>query len=221
MANYAPLVAKKPNATSAPRSKSFGIFFSIILTALVVGGGSFAYQYFVTMPNQDDAVRQKEQELSTANEQLSLAQKQLADLQREKEETAKKMVTFYNSQYAYNISYPQDTIINDDSTVSDDGYIQQIRLTQADKIIFMLRVNTEEETAAYKDQEPVGQIEMAGIMANKYIFANGVCDGGVCTEPMTVVKGYKNGRAYILEFYNVTDITDKNLEILNSFQFNN
>lgn len=218
MANYAPLVAKKPSsAPEASRGKSFGIFFSIILTALVVGGGAFAYQYFVTMPNQDDAVRQKEQEVNSANEQLTLTQKQLADLQKEKEDAAKKMLMYSNQVYNYSILYPADYTLSDNSDV-DKHNLQLQSLTDSSKYI-VLSIEKIDPNIIY-DLAHNGTINVAGLLASKYN-TDSICNGGVCIEPMTEVRFDKDGYTYSFKFYNATDITDQNLEILNSFQFNN
>ncbi len=222
MANYAPLVAKKIEPSNEKRSKSFGIFFSIILTALVVAAAAFAYQYLVVNPNQADELSQKDQELNNVNQQYVLTQKELADLQKEKEEAAKKMLTFTNNQYGYSISYPQDVVISDNSVLNDAEYIHQVRFTGADNSAIMtLRVKTEEFSALYMDQEPTETLGLGDLAAFSYVFANGICDGPDCSAPAVAVKTYENGKAYILEFHNTTEIVDKNLEILNSFQFIN
>lgn len=215
MANYAPLVAKKPNsAPEASRSKSFGIFFSIILTALVVGGGAFAYQYFVTMPNQDDAVRQKEQEVNSANEQLTLTQKQLADLQKEKEEAEKKMLTYTNQSYHYSLLYPANYTLSDHSSTEMHN-LQLKSLENSDDLIILHISKIDEEVR--DDIENFGTLNVAGVLASK------ISHGGEGTleAPMTEVRFEKDGQTYSFQFYNVTDVMDRNLEILNSFQFNN
>lgn len=222
MANYAPLVAKKIEPSNDKRSKSFGIFFSIILTALLVGAAAFAYQYLVLKPNQADELSRKEQELNSVNQQYVLTQKELADLQKAKEEAEKKMLTFTNNQYGYSISYPQDVVISDNSVLNGTEYIHQMRFTGADNnTVMLLRVKTEEETALYMDQEPTETLGLDYLAAFAYVFANGICDGPDCSAPAVAVKTYENDKAYILEFYNTTEITETNLEILNSFKFIN
>ncbi|MBP9802375.1 hypothetical protein KBC40_02190 [Patescibacteria group bacterium] len=221
MANYAPLVAKKIEPSNEKRSKSFGIFFSIILTALLVGAAAFAYQYLVVKPNQADELSQKDQELNNVNQQYVLTQKELADLQKEKEEAAKEMLTYSNAQYGYSLSYPKNYTMLDKSLIADKTSVHQILFTGQDANSVMVKVKTEEEISAYMDQEPTDIIGVAGMTASKYVFENGICDGPSCSLPVVAVKFYKNSEVYILEFYNVTDITDQNLEILNSFQFIN
>lgn len=205
----------------APKSNASAVMAAVLLTALVIGGGVWAYDNFMVIKVKDQALTEannKTAELDNQNKNLA---QQLNDLNQAKEEEAKKMLLYSNAQYGYSLSYPINYTMLDKSVIADKTSIHQILFTGQDANSVMVRVKTEKEISAYMDQEPSSTIYVAGMMANKYVFSNGICDGPGCSLPVVVVKVYRDGKSYILEFYNVTDIMDQNLEILNSFQFNN
>lgn len=204
-----------------PKSSAGAIMGAVLLTALVIGGGVWAYDNFMVIKVKDQALTEATNKVTELDNQNKNLAQQLNDLNQAKEEEAKKMLLYSNAQYGYSLSYPINYTMLDKSVMSGNTNIHQILFTGQDSNSIMLRVNTEKEITAYRDQEPTSIIDVAGMTANKYVFANGICDGPGCSLPVVVVKVYKDGKSYILEFYNVTDITDQNLEILNSFQFNN
>lgn len=203
-----------------PKSSAGAIMGAVLLTALVIGGGVWAYDNFMVIKVKDQALTEatnKAAELDNQNKNLA---QQLNDLNQAKEEEAKKMLPYSNAQYGYSLSYPKSYTMLDKSVIADKTSIHQILFTGQDANSVMVRVKTEKDITTYMDQEPTGTIDVAGMTANKYVFSNGICDGPSCSLPVVAVKLYKDGKSYILEFYNVTDSTDQNLEILNSFQFN-
>lgn len=204
----------------APKSGSGGKVVAVLLTALVIGGGVWAYDNFMVIKVKDQALTEATNKVTELDNQNKNLAQQLNDLNQAKEEEAKKMLPYSNAQYGYSLSYPKSYTMLDKSVIADKTSIHQILFTGQDANSVMVKVKTEKDITAYMDQEPTGTIDLAGMTANKYVFSNGICDGPSCSLPVVVVKLYKDGKSYILEFYNVTDITDQNLEILNSFQFN-
>ncbi len=204
-----------------PKNSSGGKAVAVLLTAIIIGGGVWAYDNFMVIKVKDQSLTEVTNKLTELDNQNKNLAQQLNDLNKAKEEEAKKMLTYSNAQHGYTLNYPANYTMLDKSVISGTTNLHQILFTGQDSNNIMLRVNTEKEISAYMDQEPTSTIYVAGMMANQYVFSNGICDGPGCSSPVIAVKVYKDGKSYILEFYNTTEITGQNLEILSSFQFNN
>lgn len=197
----------------APKSGAGGKIVAVLLTAIIIGGGVWAYDNFMVIKVKDQTLTESQNKVTELDNQNKNLAQQLNNLNQEKVDEAKKLLPYSNAQYGYSLSYPANYILSDHSDINSHN-LQLQSPDNSNNIIFMI---SKTDPKIIYDIQSEGNINVAGILAGKY------SHGGVGTfeAPMTEVRFDKDGKTYSFQFYDVTDITDQNLEILNSFQFNN
>ena len=182
------------------------------MTAIIIGGGVWAYDNFMVIKVKDQALTEATNKVTELDNQNKNLAQQLADVDKSKEEEAKKMLTYSNLKYNYSLNYPMTYVLSDRS----DDKSNNIQLQDSDGNLIILMITKKDPNIIY-DLEHFGTVNVAGILASKYAHGG----EGTFEQSMTEVRFDKDDKTYSIQFYNVTDITDQNLEILNSFQFNN
>lgn len=122
--------------------------------------------------------------------------------------------TYKDDAFRYSFKYPPGFLITDYS-VADK---RQIKFTKENYEV-MVRVDREEETPYFLDQEPTGETQLGGLTARLYKFPDGFCEIGTCTPPFVAVVAFKGDYKYVMEFYQTTEISGIYQQILSTFRF--
>ncbi|MBI5414105.1 hypothetical protein HZA38_01165 [Candidatus Peregrinibacteria bacterium] len=104
--------------------------------------------------------------------------------------------------------------------IIDKDLETNVKFKKSAKEYFFVKVSEEPESEQYEGVESSGDTILGGFPAKVYVIVDENCKGDDCAvPPKTVVRTYKNGKMYAMEFWYVKEINGVNDEVMKSFTF--
>ena len=134
----------QPNESVQNSKNIWPTVISVIITALVIGGGVFAWQKFAANKTIKNLQYNHQQEIKNLQQQISQLQtesKVPESMEPKPDSETVKKLTYKNDPQDYSIQFPSNYEINDYSLWNGSKFLHQIEFRKDDTNYFMIRAH--------------------------------------------------------------------------------
>lgn len=197
--------------TAEVSNEKLHILIAVIITALVVGGGMYFWNSSSTPKVEKNTV--VENSLPAKNGNIINPTVTII------EKAVESPSNYTNTNDGYRLTVPTT------HNVVFQCPVAECHIVKFEKEIdnyFTATVKVGRKIAYLFDYEPTEEITAGNYTWTRFDLTKGYCDGGgdqnVCSKPRVVFVVYKDGKNYIVDFYNKTGINREIIDVLNSFK---